>query len=92
MELIIKSQESHTQNITKLSQDVPITFLNGAKDIVKKFKEFKTEIDADIAEIVEKINAVKQKLTNNKYDKEARKGFLSNSLEEYFACFGAINT
>ena len=51
---MIKLQEAHTDTITKLSQDVPATFLNESKEIIRKFKKFKIELDADIAYIIEK--------------------------------------
>ena len=37
---IIIHQEAHTKLITALSKDVPISFLDRAKEIIKDFKEF----------------------------------------------------
>ena len=37
-------------------------------------------------EIVEKLSALKKKLTLQKHDKEAKTGYLTSPIEDYFAC------
>ena len=44
--------------MTEFTKDIPTKMLSKAKDIVKKLKAFKVEIDKDVIEIVERIEAV----------------------------------
>ena len=61
--------------------------LNWAREIIKKFESFKDEIDGDVKEIVEKVQALKEKLTQQKYNKDSRTGCLTGQIDDYFECF-----
>ena len=84
---IVHEQEERSKVILKISADIPTSFVQGATDIIKEFNQLKSEIDTDVTEIVERVDAVKKKLTLAKFDEASGKGYLMRDLDEYFACF-----
>ena len=60
--------------------------LTADREVILNFKKFNTDVDEDVKEIQDKIDALKVKLSQKQYDEESKAGYLRSDIDSYNKC------
>ena len=74
------------KEITELGKTVPVQFITDAKLFITRFKDFRTEIDEDLDDVIEQLQEIKQKFMARIHSHDNKRGVLTSKLDEYLAC------